>query len=189
MPAAGRRKRLPSHAERFPPQSSRTVRRYGTGRRPGSEHRLYWRYLTRPEVHHVVQRLRGLLREPVGATRRYVLDPEPPVHRGAVELIRTPHAILVRCEADVLIEADCSRCLAAFAYRAPVSFEELYAQQVDVVSGERLAVEDDDGFRIATDHTIPTLPRPSGNIRRWLQRCSRFAVRTARGCAPNAAPI
>lgn len=96
----------------------------------------------------------GLLREPVGSSRRYALEPEPPVHQGTVELIRTPHSILVRCQADVVIEADCSRCLVAFGYPAHVSFEELYQQQVDVVSGERLPIDDEDAFRIGTDHTI-----------------------------------
>ena len=32
----------------------------------------------------------GLLRSPVGAVRRYTLEPERPVHGGNVELIRTP---------------------------------------------------------------------------------------------------
>ena len=40
-----------------------------------------------------------LLRENVGSTRNYELGPEPPIHRGSAELIRTPDGVLVRVEA------------------------------------------------------------------------------------------
>jgi uncharacterized protein len=95
-----------------------------------------------------------LLREPVGSTRRYTLDPEPPVHQGSVELVRVPAGVLVRCEADVVIEDNCSRCLAPFGYPAHLSFEEVFAQQVDVVTGQRLAPPEEDSFVIGFDHTI-----------------------------------
>jgi uncharacterized protein len=97
----------------------------------------------------------GLLREPVGATRQYTIDPEPPVHRGTVHLTRLPGGILVHCDADVLIEDECSRCLTPIAYPASISFDEIYAQQVDVVSSTRLPLPDDpDAFLIGTDHSI-----------------------------------
>lgn len=96
-----------------------------------------------------------LLREPVGGTRSYELAPEPPVHRGTVQLIRTPDGVLVRAQADVVIDATCSRCLAPFGYPAHISFEEVYMQQVDVLSGQRLAKAiDPDSFLIDPNHTI-----------------------------------
>lgn len=97
-----------------------------------------------------------LLREPVGATREYTLTPEPPVHRGTVEMIRTPDGVLVRAEADVLIEAVCSRCLTPFAYPAHISFEEIFYQQVDVVTGRRLENDgaEPESFLIDANHTI-----------------------------------
>ncbi len=96
-----------------------------------------------------------LLREHVGATRSYDLTPEPPVHRGWVEMIRTPGGVLVRAGANVVIEAVCSRCLAPFGYPAQISFEEMFAQQVDVVTGARLPEPDEpESFRISTTHTI-----------------------------------
>ncbi len=96
-----------------------------------------------------------LLREPVGSTRRYELEPEVPVHRGRVELIRTPGGVLVRCVADVLLEAECSRCLTQFAYPAHVQFEEVFAQLYDVLTGARLAPpEEPEAFTIGADHTI-----------------------------------
>jgi uncharacterized protein len=97
----------------------------------------------------------GLLREPIGATRRYALELERPVHRGSVELVRVPQGVLLRCEADVLIEDRCSRCLVPFAYPAQIQFEEIFVQQVEVLSGVRLPEpEDPDSFLIGLDHTI-----------------------------------
>jgi uncharacterized protein len=94
-----------------------------------------------------------LLREHVGATRRYDLEPEAPVHRGMVELIRTPAGVLVRCQAEVVIDAECSRCLVQFGYPASVTFEEVFAQQVDVLTGAKLEHDPDD-FVIGIDHSI-----------------------------------
>lgn len=95
-----------------------------------------------------------LLREEIGASRRYALEPEPPVHRGSVELIRTPGGVLVRCKADVVLDAACSRCLAPFGYLAHLEFEEIYAQQVDLQTGRRIPIEDEDSFRIGLDNTV-----------------------------------
>lgn len=96
-----------------------------------------------------------LLREPVGSTRRYALEPEVPVHGGTVELLRVPAGVLVRTRAVVLLEAACSRCLSPFAYPAHISFEEIYYQQVDLHSGVRLAEpEDPEAFRIGLDNSI-----------------------------------
>ena len=97
----------------------------------------------------------GLLRENVGATRRYTLEKDPPVHRGSVELIRMPRGVLVRCEADIVIDDCCSRCLAPFGYPEKVDFEEVFVQQVDLISGARLEEPGQpDAFLIAIDHTI-----------------------------------
>lgn len=96
-----------------------------------------------------------LLREPVGSTRAHTIESEPPIHRGSVELLRTHNGVLVRVEADVVLEADCSRCLTPFGYPAHVSFEEVFYQQVDVATGARLAPPPDaDAFVIDTHHTI-----------------------------------
>ncbi len=98
-----------------------------------------------------------LLREPVGSTRQYELEPQPPVHSGTVELIRTPDGVLVRLDADVMLEADCSRCLVPFGYSKHISFEEIYHQQFDVLSGAKLPPPDEpEPFLINTNHTIDT---------------------------------
>lgn len=95
-----------------------------------------------------------LIREPVGSKRTYTLEPEEPLHSGQVELIRVPAGVLVRFEGEVFIDAACSRCLTPFGYPEQVSFEEIFAQQIDPVTGTRIEVEDADAFRIGLDHTI-----------------------------------
>jgi uncharacterized protein len=96
-----------------------------------------------------------LLREPVGSTRRYTLEPEPPVLNGEVLLTLVPKGILVRCNAEVTIEDRCSRCLAPFGYSERIAFEEIFLQQVDVQTGARLDEQGPtESFAIATNHTI-----------------------------------
>jgi uncharacterized protein len=95
-----------------------------------------------------------LISEETGASRRYPLEPEAPVRRGRVELIRTPGGVLVRCHAEVLLEAQCSRCLAPFCYSESIDFEEVYVQQTDPVSGRQIPLEDPDAFLISQSHTI-----------------------------------
>lgn len=119
-----------------------------------------------------------LLREPVGSTRRYTLDPEVPVHRGTVELLRMPDGVLVRAEADVLVEAACSRCLTPFAYPLHVRFEEIYYQQVDLKTGARLAEpEDGEAFRIGLDNTI--------DIKEAVRQYSEVAAEMQPLCRPE----
>ncbi|WP_322817962.1 DUF177 domain-containing protein [Tepidiforma sp.] len=99
----------------------------------------------------------GLLKAEVGASRRHRIEPEEPVHRGSVEIVRVPRGVLVRCEAEVLIDALCSRCLVAFAYPERVRFEEFFRQQVDLVDGrwlEPIEGEDEDTFLIDLNNEI-----------------------------------
>lgn len=96
-----------------------------------------------------------LLQEPVGATRAYELAAEPPVHGGWIDLTRTPTGVLVQGRVDVILEADCSRCLAQFGYRRQVELEEIFYQQVDVHTGAKIETEaDDDNFLIDRQHII-----------------------------------
>jgi uncharacterized protein len=63
--------------------------------------------------------------------------------------------VLVHGEAEVVIEAHCSRCLAAFGYPVQIVFDEVFAQQVDVVTGARIPPpEEPETFFIEADHTI-----------------------------------
>lgn len=96
-----------------------------------------------------------LLREGVGATREYEVEPEGNVRSGGVQLVRTPTGVLVRGSFRVTLESECSRCLSTFGYESPVTFEEIYYQQVDAVTGAPIETEaDDDSFFISRQHTI-----------------------------------
>ena len=118
-----------------------------------------------------------LLRSEVGASRRYELEPLLPVHHGHVELIRTPGGVLVRCEADIVMDADCSRCLAPFGYIEQVLFEEIYVQQVDLLTGRKVAIEDPDAFRIGLDNTI--------DITEAVRQYSEMAAEMQPLCRPD----
>ena len=96
-----------------------------------------------------------LLREPVGETRDYTLPPEYPVHSGRAHLTRVPDGVLVQVEADVVIDAACSRCLAPFGYPEHIEFEESFVQVVDVATGQRRDPDpEDERFVIDNHHTI-----------------------------------
>jgi uncharacterized protein len=96
-----------------------------------------------------------LLREHPGATRRFVLDAEGPIHKGTALLTRAPDGVLVQVKADVVFDTMCSRCLAPFGYETNIEFDEIYHQQVDVVSGRKLAdPADPEVFLIDTHHII-----------------------------------
>lgn len=96
-----------------------------------------------------------LLQEPVGSSRHYALQAEPPVRRGEVEFIRTPTGVLLRATVEVLLEAECSRCLASFGYPRDMYMEEVYYQQVDVATGARVETEAEaDSFLIDRRHVV-----------------------------------
>lgn len=120
----------------------------------------------------------GLLREEVGATRKFTLEPEDPVRWGRVELVRVPNGVLVRCHASVTLEADCGRCLVPFCYPAEIGFEEIYQQQVDLIAGHRVELEDpDEGFVITLDNTI--------DIREGVRQYSEMAAEMRPLCRPD----
>lgn len=98
----------------------------------------------------------GLLHDAVGSSRKHELTADGPLLHGSVELVRLAHAVLVRFRGRVCMDATCSRCLAPFSYVAPVAFEEVFVQQVDVATGAKVESEegDEESFRIGLDHTI-----------------------------------
>ncbi len=81
-----------------------------------------------------------LLREPVGATRRYDIDEtveidgEPRRVSGGVEFVRTDKGVLVRADLVSVVKGECSRCLTPAEGPARIAFEEEYLQTVDVVT-------------------------------------------------------
>lgn len=123
-----------------------------------------------------------LLREPVGATRKYAIEPEGTTLGGAVEMIRTPAGVLVRAGAEIVLSAECSRCLTNFTYPAKVVFEEIYYQRFDLVTGERMNTDvDDEAFFIDSRHTI--------DIREAVRQYGEMAAAMQPLCRPDCAGL
>jgi len=119
-----------------------------------------------------------LLREPVGSTREYLLEPEGSTRSGRVELVRMPTGVLVRVQAEIGIDAECSRCLVAFAYPASISFEELFYQRFDLLTGAALNNEvPPDSFFIDARHTI--------DIREAVRQYGEMAAAMQPLCRPD----
>lgn len=127
----------------------------------------------------------GLLRSEVGASRHFTLEPEEPVRSGRVDLLRVPNGVLVHCHAAVILEAQCSRCLVPFCYPATIDFEEIYQQQVDLISGHHVEIEDaEEAFVIELDNTI--------DIREGVRQYSEMAAEMRPLCkldCPGICPV
>lgn len=105
-----------------------------------------------------------LLKEQIGATRRYTveaevtgMDLEWPVTRplkGEVHFLRTNSGILVHATLDTGVELACSRCLEPVNQRLRLVIEEEFTPTVDVRSGSRVKVEEEDRALWIDDHHI-----------------------------------
>jgi uncharacterized protein len=96
-----------------------------------------------------------LLKEPIGATRRYELvediselDPEltalgPLV--GNVELIRIHSGILVRAHLSTALQVTCNRCLEPIALPVRFTIEESFRPLTEVSTGRYLAPDEFEG--------------------------------------------
>ena len=92
-----------------------------------------------------------LLKEPTGATRRVRVETEPEyagglaaIYAGNLEFLRTHQGLLVRGQVRASVAASCSRCLNEFANPSQLDVEEEFYPVVDVNTGRRLALTDDD---------------------------------------------
>ncbi|MEN6480109.1 MAG: DUF177 domain-containing protein [Anaerolineales bacterium] len=109
-----------------------------------------------------------LLKEGVGATRHhplagelYDLDEANPGHRpvdGYIDLVRTPKGVLVQGRANLVAQATCRRCLVNYARALELEVEEEYVATIDVVTGYRIELEDDDEPELQIDehHILDT---------------------------------
>ncbi|MEI2689815.1 MAG: DUF177 domain-containing protein [Anaerolineae bacterium] len=105
-----------------------------------------------------------LLKEPIGATRRFELQttvlPEDAEVRqatplvGRVVMLRTSQGILVEGALDGQVIVQCSRCLRPVTLPVSVALEEEFKPVVDVVRGTYLAVDEDDEALLIDEHHI-----------------------------------
>ncbi len=96
----------------------------------------------------------GLLRRPVGATRRYEVDEKDVVVSdegaretvsGTVRLLRTKDGILVTAGLAVSGHGSCSRCLADVDLHLDLRVEEEFLPKVDIDTGAALPPREEPG--------------------------------------------
>jgi uncharacterized protein len=95
-----------------------------------------------------------LLKEPTGAIRHYWLDEDvagiDPMLvltqrlQGDIFMLRTVKGILVTGNLVTRIETQCSRCLELVDIPLEINLEEEFQPTVDVITGQRLPMEEED---------------------------------------------
>jgi uncharacterized protein len=102
-----------------------------------------------------------LLKEPTGSTRKYEiseelddLDPEIVIQApitGKVKFTKIPQGILVNGDMETVVEVACGRCLEPFDVPVTIEIEEQFRPTLDLVTGARLPVGDDDDTATVID--------------------------------------
>lgn len=105
-----------------------------------------------------------LLKEPVGAERRYHLEVEQGdtrymegVYRatGEVRLLRLTESIMVTGKIEALVEMSCVRCLEGFPQAVSFDLQDEYYPSIDISSGANVPAPDDPNvFVIGSDHVL-----------------------------------
>jgi len=104
-----------------------------------------------------------LLKDPVGATRDYLVDEAIGILEGSapgrvwgrVNFLRTSRGILVKARLNTRVELVCSRCLESFACDLEYGFEEEYFPVLDIYRDEYVGKpEDSDSFIIDENHIL-----------------------------------
>jgi uncharacterized protein len=102
-----------------------------------------------------------LLKEPTGSTRKYEineelddLDPEIVIQapiKGKVKFTKIPQGVLVTGEIETMVEVSCGRCLEPFDVPVQIEIEEQFRPTLDLITGARLPVGDDDDTATVID--------------------------------------
>ncbi|MBI3742794.1 MAG: DUF177 domain-containing protein [Chloroflexi bacterium] len=102
-----------------------------------------------------------LLKSPVGSERLYELEDDRETlaglashPMGTVRMIRTDRGILVLAEGHSSLTCDCSRCLEPYIEPVDFKIEEEFFPTVDVESGERVSITDDQAYTIDAHHHL-----------------------------------
>ncbi len=107
------------------------------------------------------QNVSTLLREPVGATRRYEVDADLLIdderHRvgGSALLLRTKDGVLATARLEGCLHQPCSRCLRDTETPLRLVIEDEFFARVDPLTGAKLPPPDDpEAFLIDAQHVI-----------------------------------
>lgn len=105
-----------------------------------------------------------LLKEPVGAVRRYRLEVEGEDSRylkgvcrasGEVRLLRLARSIMVRGRIEAVVEMACGRCLESFRQVVAFDLQDEFYPSIDIASGAGLEPpENTNVFIISPDHVL-----------------------------------
>ena len=106
-----------------------------------------------------------LLKEPMGSTRSFRVEEGPteglPMATnlsGEVNVLRTHRGVLVNAALDIQTALTCSRCVDDFDRTSTLHIEEEFIPTIDLHSGRRLGLadedEDEDGLRIDDEHLL-----------------------------------
>ena len=105
-----------------------------------------------------------LLKEPNGSTRAYPVDEQFSLKdaaqesrvAGEVSMLRTDRGIWVSAALDTKVQSSCSRCLADVEQPVHMDIEEEYLPEIDVNTGARLNVPDEqsENFYINHNHIL-----------------------------------
>lgn len=106
----------------------------------------------------VAQQLKG----PIGSIRQVVVDDAAPAGQGsgaervvgALTFLRTDRSILVTGHLETETGATCGRCLEGYRQLAALDIAEEFFPTVDVMTGIRLPVPEEDAFTIDERHIL-----------------------------------
>jgi uncharacterized protein len=137
----------------------------------------------------------GLLGEPAGATRDYVvagvtidlgedLRQADPIE-GEVRLARTNRGLLVQADLRTTLEAECSRCLREIEVPIEVRIEEEALPSLDIATGLPVDVEAEPDVLRLTDHHELDLETP---VREAIQLAEPIAALCEEAC-PGLCPV
>ena len=124
---------------------------------------FYRQALTVNEPQVMQLKVSQLLKEPVGSTRRYLVDENLSILEGAlpsrvfgeVKLLRTDRGVLARGNLKTSVELVCSRCLEPFSDKLVYDFEEEFFPVLDIVHDAYIPEpEDSEGFTIDEYHVL-----------------------------------
>lgn len=99
-----------------------------------------------------------LLKEPVGASRKYQADESPNTDnigsiKGELVLVRTSRGLIVKGKMTASVSSMCSRCLKPITCQVNYDFEEEAFPTVDVLTGASLLTEPE-SLTIDPFHTL-----------------------------------
>ena len=104
-----------------------------------------------------------LLKEPIGATRRYQVEETyteniriADMVAGPVRMLRTHQGLLVHADLDIQKILNCSRCLTEFGWYSTLHIEEEFFPTIDLHAGRRQtsSLGDEDTSYIDTNQVL-----------------------------------